>query len=103
MALNPIEITGTVNRATDIYQMRNQHENKMHADTSFNLANVDKNVEDKSTKVIRSDDADMFNQKFDAKDKGKNQYFNNRKKKSSEDESDGKVIVKKKGGFDISI
>lgn len=104
MALNPIEITGTVNRATDIYQMRNQHENKMYADTSVNLSNVQKNVDDKSNKVVKSDNADMFNHKFDAKEKGKNQYFNNRNTKNKDDEeSDGKVIVKKTKGFDMSI
>lgn len=104
MALNPIEITGSVNRTTDMYQMRNQHENKMFADTSVNLSNVQKNVDDKSNKVVKSDNADMFNHKFDAKEKGKNQYFNNRNtNKKDEEESDGIVVVKHSGGFDMTV
>lgn len=106
MALNPIEITGSVNRANDMYLMRNQHENKMFVDNSQLLNNVNKNVNDKHTKVVQSDNADMFEQKFDAKDEGKNKYFDNRKKnsdKKEEENSDGNVVVKKRRGFDMSV
>lgn len=102
MALNPIEITGTINRANDMYNLRNQHENKMFADNSIPLNTIEKKAEDQNKKVVKSDDADLMNKKFDAKDKGSNQYYNNRKNKEDK-EADGKVIVKKAGGFDISI
>ena len=105
MALNPIEITGSVNRANDMYLMRNQNENKMFVDNTPMLHNVEKHVDDKSKKVVESDNADMFQEKFDAKEKGKNSYFSNRKENKKEDEKDkdGVVIVKNRGGFDISI
>lgn len=102
MALNPIEITGTINRANDIYNMRNQNENRMFADNSVPLNNVEKKADDQSKKVVKSEDADLLNKKFDAKDKGSNQYFNNRKKKENEN-ADGVVKKKNSGGFDISI
>lgn len=103
MALNPIEITGTVNRATDMYNMRNQHENRMFADNSVPLHTVDKKADDQNKKVVKSDNADLMNKKFDAKEKGSNQYFNNRNNKNKDKETDGTVRVKNSGGFDISI
>ena len=102
--MNPIEMTGAVNRSSDIYLMRNQHENRMYTDTVVNQNQVDKNAMDKNEKVVKPDNADMFSQKFDAKEKGKNHYFNNRKKSQNDDEeSDGVVIIKKQGGFDMSV
>lgn len=74
----------------------------MFADNSIPLNTIEKKAEDQNKKVVKSDDADLMNKKFDAKDKGSNQYYNNRKNKEDK-ESDGKVIVKKAGGFDISI
>lgn len=106
MALNPIEITGSVNRANDMYFMRNQHENKMFVDNSSVMNQVNKQVDDRHNKIVKSDNADMFNKKFDAKEEGKNKYFDNRKKdKSQKDDEnpDGVVIVKKSKGFDLSI
>ena len=106
MALNPIEITGTVNRANDMYLMRNQHENKMFVDNSPILNQVEKHVDEKSKKVVESDNADMFQEKFDAKEEGKNKYYssgNNHKDSKKEKDSDGIVIIKGHQGFDASI
>lgn len=103
MALNPIEITGTVNRANDMYHMRNQHENRMFNDNSVPLNTVEKKADDQSKKIVKSDNADLMNKKFDAKEKGSNQYFNNRNNKNNQDKEDGVVIKKNTQGFDISI
>lgn len=104
MALNPIEITGAVNRADDIYHMRNQSDNKMFVDNTAAFNQVEKNVKDKNEKVVKSDNSDFFNKKFDAKEKGSNSYFDNRNKKSKEeDNTDGIVVKKHNSGFDVSI
>ena len=45
-------------------------------------------------------------EKYDAKEKGKGEYFSNKKKKKEEkasEEEDGKVIIKSTGNFDIKI
>lgn len=103
MALNPIEISGAVNRADDIYHMRNQSDNKMYVDNSAAFKEVEKKSKDINEKVVKSDNSDFFNKKFDAKEKGSNSYQDNRNRNSKDKNIDGVVVVKKSSGFDISI
>lgn len=103
MALNPIEISGAINRADDIYHMRNQSDNKMYVDNSAAFKEVEKKSKDINEKVVKSDNSDFFNKKFDAKEKGSNSYQDNRNRNSKDKNIDGVVVVKKSSGFDISI
>ena len=60
----------------------------------------------KNTEVVKKENADYNNEKFDAKEKGKNEYFINKKnkKKKEEEDTDGRVIIKTGGGgFDMKI
>jgi len=65
---------------------------------------VDEGNERKLNNVHESDDAEMYQKKFDAKDKGSNEYHGDggRGRRKNNNESDGKVIPKY-SGFDMKI
>ena len=65
-----------------------------------------KEVQQKSENVIRKENINKEQQKFDAKEKGSNEYVSVKVKKKVKQEEDGideKVLVKSQGGFDIKI
>ena len=54
--------------------------------------------------VTHANDSDNPKKKFDAREKGSNEYEDRRnKKKRAEEKNSGKVSVKTTGGFDMKI
>ena len=68
---------------------------------------IEKNAQQKQENVIQKDTVSLSNQKFDARDKGSNEYvdmFEKKKKKEKKEEQEtGTVKVKKQSTFDVSI
>ena len=73
------------------------------ADYNAMIAQGQKNIEKKQEQVIKKDDPALSYDKFDAKEKGSNEYsYSGQKGKKKE--KDGTVVLKeKKQGFDIKI
>lgn len=104
MAIGQIEIQGQITRAQDFTAIKH-NEDTRGAVEQANVSNqFSKQVEAQVTKVNRGDQPEYYNKKFDAKDKGSNEYHGdggqNRKKKEQK-EPDGKVLLKRVGSFDI--
>ena len=54
--------------------------------------------------VTHANDSDNAQKKFDAREKGSNEYEDRRnRKKKAEEKNSGKVSVKTTGGFDMKI
>ena len=105
MGIGPLELQGAISRTQDFAQMRHTEDTKVIADQSVTVINHNKEVENKSSTVERGDDASNNLRKFDASEKGDNEYQGDggQKKKNKKD-SDGKVLIKGAGGgFDIRI
>lgn len=103
-----VQLNATVQRSGDEAAIKHNEVNKSMVN-QMNASSINqKEVMRKNTEVVKKDNADYNNQKYDAKEKGKGEYFINKKKnqnnKNQEEEEDGKVIIKSGGGgFDMKI
>lgn len=102
--MKPVEMTGIVNRTTDYSQLRQNEEQKPIIEQSAFQAQFGKKVERNSDTVVKKHDSEWKNEKFDAKEKGKNKYFANKKNKNNEKTEEGdKAEPEKHMTFDIRI
>ena len=106
MAIRPVVMQGMVQRSQDVTGYKVNQDNKANVDQTNIFGNHVKELQQKQENVVKKENADYEQQKYDAKEKGKNEYngenrgHHNRKK---EEEEDGKVAVKKKAAFDGRI
>lgn len=106
MLIKPAMMQATVQRTQDMTNIKQNEDNKSYVAQVNAQSNVKKEVEHKLNGVRKKDDADYNGQKYDAKEKGKNEYFSQKQKRdneASQDEEDGKVIIKRRTGFDMKV
>lgn len=101
--MRPVEFNGAINRTTDYAGMRQNEQARPQIEHTNLQIQLDKTIERNSEMVVRENNAEWKNEKFDAKEKGKNEYVDLRKKKKNGDKEDGKVSVKKPMTFDMKI
>ena len=103
MAIGPIEMS-TIVRAQDFTTIKQNEDQKGFIDQSNLQQQFNKEIKDRPHQVSQQENADFMNRKFDAKEKGDNQYSGEGgKRQKQEKEADGKVIIKGQAGFDIKI
>lgn len=108
MAIGQIEIQGQITRAQDFTTIKHNEDNKEMVDQS-NVGNqFNKQVENQVTRVNQKERSENQNKKFDAKEKGSNEYAgdggrNRKKEEKAPEEPDGKVILKGVGNFNLSL
>lgn len=105
MAIGFVELQGSVQRLQDFAQIKSHDDNKGMVMQSQLTQDAQKNAENRATTVNRGDDVNYNQKRFDAKDKGSNDYNGdggqNRKQNQNRD---GKVIIKGAGSImDIRI
>ena len=104
MAISPILFNGSVTRMQDITQIKQNEDMKGMVDQTNFQNTFHKQIDQKLNQVHQSDNADNYQRKFDAKEKGDNEYSGDGgKKRRKGEQSDGKVIVKSLGGFDMKV
>lgn len=106
MAISPIEHLGTIGRTQDFSVIKQQEDAKATGNQTIIQTQIEKNAEERLTQVRQADRSEMTEKKFDAKEKGDNQYTGDggrNRKKSPDKASDGKVVLKSSGSFDIKI
>ncbi|MBQ7679196.1 MAG: hypothetical protein IJT34_05025 [Butyrivibrio sp.] len=74
MSINRVDFQGTIVRTGDYTQVKQNEDNKGMVDQSAFQVQSNRENEQKRTTVIQKDDADPQQQKFDAKEKGSNEY-----------------------------
>ena len=104
MSINPVFLNGTISASQDISAMKAHDDNKGNIMQGNAFKEVEQKAEENLERVRKGDDVNNEQRKFNAADKGDNEYTGdggkNRKKKSQ----DGRVIKKsREGGFDIQI
>lgn len=102
--ISPIENNGMIARTQDYASYRNQEDIKL----AGSQVQVREQVEEQNVEHVRtvhqSDDSDKSDTHHDAREEGRNKYFDIRKgRKDEKPETDGKVIVKKNANFDLRI
>lgn len=101
--MRPVELTGIVNRTPDYAQLRQNEEQKPIMEQTAYQSQFNKQVERNSDTVVKKHDSEWKNEKFDAKEKGKNQYFGTFGKKKENKEEDDKPEQNKHMSFDVRI
>ena len=104
MARGQIEIQGQITRAQDFTTIKHHEDTRGMVEQANVSEQFSKVIENQMTKVYRGDKSEYQNKKFDAKEKGSNEYEGRRnKKKKAKEKNSGKVSVKTMGGFDMKI
>ena len=105
MIVRPVVMQGTVQNSQNMTSIKHGEDVKPAVEQANIAATNQKEVQQKSENVIRKDGVDKNNEKFDAKEKGKNEYYSVKVKKKKKEtiQSEEKVLLKSSGMFDIKI
>lgn len=93
----------TITRTQDFSAIKQNEDNKSLVHQTVIGQEQKKEIEHRSREVRSSEHADWHNKKFDAKEKGSNEYSGNGRQKHSGKENAERVVVKGHQGFDIKI
>ncbi len=105
MTVRPIQFNGMIQNSQDVSSIQ-QHENNRPAIEQQNIQiEQEKKQEQQSQEVQQKDNVNHEEQKFDAKEKGSNEYSGKKQKKKKQPQNlpDGTVRVKMTSGFDIKV
>jgi len=102
--ISPIENNGMIARTQDYSSFKLQEDTRAAGGQIYIQEQSDQNKNANVKTVHRSDDSDRPDTNHDAREEGRNKYFNNRNSgKEKKPAGDGVFIVKKSGGFDLKI
>lgn len=105
MAIGPVEMNGMISRSQDFTSLKHNENHRVVVDQTNFLQSFEKEVDERLTQVNKKDNADSSKEKFDAKEKSKNQYSGQegKKQKNKQSEKEDKVIVKGTSHFDVHV
>jgi hypothetical protein len=101
--MRPVELTGIVNRTPDYAQLKQNEDQKPVMEQTAFQTQFNKQVERNSDTVVKKHDSEWKNEKFDAKEKGKNKYFGSSGKKKENKGEDDKSEPGRHTSFDVRI
>lgn len=104
--IRPVEMQMVVQRTDSVSQMQHNENHKVTEANMTATTKVDKNVKEQSETVVKKDENDMLDYRYDAKEKGNNEYQDNRrkdKKDNKDNKSENKKSDVKRVNFDIKI
>ena len=102
MAFGSIELT-TISRAQDYTTIKHNEDNKGFVDQNNIGQSVQKEQRQRTNQVNSGEETSWHTRKFDAKDKGDNEYAGNGGRKRKKPEKQEQVVVKGHHGFDMKI
>lgn len=103
MALGAIDLT-SISRAQDYSPIKQNEDNKAFMDQNNIGQNVRKDIQQRAREVRTGDNSDWHSRKFDAKDKGSNEYQGDGGRRKNGNNQKEQMIVKGgHQGFDIKI
>lgn len=106
MAIGLVEMHGQITRAQDFTTIKHNEDSKEMVEQANVGQQMTKQVERQVKRVNQGEQPEYHNRKFDAKDKGSNEYHGDggqSRKKNKGEEPDGKVIMKKADNVEFSI
>lgn len=104
MAIGFVEMQGQITRAQDFTTVKHNEDAKGLVDQSNFGQQMTRQIEKQTQRVNEKDKTENRQKKFDAKEKGNNQYAGDggRNRKKEKKEPDGKVLLKGVSTFEIS-
>ena len=106
MGISALELNGTIARTQDYSVIRQNEDQQSIIDQGHFQNQLDKQLNAKPHQVNERDNADYHNRKFDAKEKGSNNYSGNGGKNREQKEKEQvpeKSFIKGMGSFDVKI
>ena len=101
--ISPVENNGMMLRTQDLSIIRGNEDRAIANQHAIIQNNIDKTGDNAAHQVISKDNSDGADTRHDAREEGKNKYYNNRKKKETAVKREGVMVKKNPGGFDITI
>ena len=101
MAINPINIV-TMARTQDFTQIKHNEDNRAAMTQISTTQQENKEQRLRAGQVLQKDEINWHQKKFDAKEKGDNEYSGDGGKKRQGKQED-KVLKKGQQGFDVKI
>ncbi len=106
MAVGPVMLNGVIQRTQDVSMLKQQEDSRPMVEQQ-QIQSEMKQQESKLLKQVKhADDADEHQKKYDAKEKGSNEYEGRKKKKKAAPKEKGgdKVVLRQESGhFDMKI
>ncbi len=102
MAMGAIELA-TIARSQDYSNIRHNETTKVMTEQSNLITKEQKDNRQKAKQVREGENTDWYSRKFDAKEKGSNQYSGDGGKERKNTKPQERVILKGQGSFDIKI
>lgn len=103
MTIRPVDFA-TIQRTDDVGMMKHQQDVKPAVEQQNIQVDIKKQEYKNTSQVHHADDADRNEERFDAKEEGKNKYKKSDAKRKKSIKEDGKVIRKSAPkGFDIRV
>ncbi len=106
MSIRPVEFHGVVQRSQDVSALKQNEDNRPMLQQQNVQTQFAKETAQHMHQVNQANDSENPEQKYDAREKGSNEYENlrNQKKKKKEKENGGKASAKTRvGGFDMKV
>lgn len=105
MAFGIVDLNSAMTGINDYHSMRTHEDTRGLVEQSNIRGQIDQGVERKVNNVHESDNADNNQKKFDAREKGSNEYTGDggRQRKNHRDDSEDGRVVPKYSGFDMKI
>ncbi|MGN0308823.1 MAG: hypothetical protein ACI4DN_11475 [Lachnospiraceae bacterium] len=104
MAIGQIDLNNSMTRIQEFTTQRHNEDQRGLVEQNQLHNQFNKELNLNMRQVVKSEHTEYQNKKFDAKEKGSNQYSSDggRKKKKGQ-HSEGRVIPKEQSGFDVKI
>ena len=105
MAIGFVEMQGQITRAQDFTSIKHIEDAKGMVEQANVGQQMTKQIDRQVKRVNKGDQPEYHERKFDAKDKGSNEYHGDggKARKKPGQNSDGKVLMKKAEHIDFSV
>lgn len=105
MAVGPVTLNGVIQRTQDIGMLKQQEESKPFIDQQNIQAHLKTQEQKQLKQVNHADDVEEHEKRYDAKEKGSNEYEGQQGKKKKSSEKDGGKVIQNQNEvhFDIKI
>lgn len=103
MAISPILLNGTIQQTDNVLHNQVKQAEKGMVDQGNIQVQEEKKEQQMARQVVHADESLLKDGRFDAREKGNNEYSGDGGKRRKKMKGDGKVVEKSEGGFDIKI
>lgn len=103
--MRPVEFCSVIQRTQDVSTLKQNEEQRPLVEQQNITSTIQKEAVTKHEQVVKKDKNQMGDEKYDAREKGKGQYYSNRKGNNNTEKNndEGRVELKSHTSFDIRI